>query len=84
MQSSKGQLELRLDPGHMENPAVGCPAGDVLQQCRFPDPGLTAQDQDHAVPAADSLQGVVQLMAFADATAQDRRAGCCHLANVVL
>src|SRR5207248_889591 len=54
------ELHLGLDARHSEDPAPRCALGEVLEQGRLADAGLSANDEDRALSAPYALQVPVQ------------------------
>jgi hypothetical protein len=79
----EGQLQLRLDTGHPEDPAASGPLPDVPQERGLAYPCLAAEDEHHALPPADPVEAVVQHLALAGAPAEVRpRSGHCASVGV--
>ena len=84
VQRREGQLQLRLDTREPEDAAVGGPVRDVPQERGLADACLAAEDEHHALPAADPVEGVVQRLALAGAPAEvRRRSGHCATVGLV-
>ena len=75
VQRGERKLQLGLDSDDLDATATGGPMRDVLEQGGLADPRLAAEDNRVAPAAAHPVQGVVERLPLAGASAQVRRHG---------
>ena len=70
MQPGVGELHLGLDAGRADDPPARGLAGDVLQQRRLTDTGVSADEQHTALARASAREQAIHSGALADAPKQ--------------